>query len=87
MLSICVKYVKYGQPLTTFHASTEFSDCGAYTVVGEVHSVILSLGLDLTKCVSLATQGKCCDGQEDWCRCAVEVQVSSIYFTNPLHCS
>ncbi|XP_053392615.1 zinc finger protein 862-like [Mercenaria mercenaria] len=56
-LSICVRYVRNGQAVTSFLASTEIPDGCAYTIVESVHKVITSLGLDLTKCVSLATDG------------------------------
>lgn len=56
-LSICVRYVKNGEAFTSFLASAEITDGCAYTVVEAVHNIVTSLGLDLTKCVSLATDG------------------------------
>ena len=56
-LSICVRYVKHGQAITSFLASAEIPDGCAYTIVESVHKTITNLGLDLTKCVSLATDG------------------------------
>lgn len=56
-LSVCIRYVKQGQAITSFLASAEIPDGGAYTVGEEVYKIITNLGLDLTKCVSLATDG------------------------------
>ena len=56
-LSICVRYVKFGVPVTKFLINVPLVDGRAHTIVNSVVQQCIDLGIDLTKMTSLATDG------------------------------
>ena len=56
-LSVCIRYVKYGEQTTKFLTNVNIDDGKAHTIVSELTQCLLSLGLDATKLVSIATDG------------------------------
>ena len=56
-LSICIRYVKNGEPCTKFLANVKVNDGCATTIVNALYDCVSSLGIDMSKCVSLATDG------------------------------
>ena len=56
-LSICVRYVKTGEPVTKFLANLPLPDGKAHTIVNETINCLTKLGLESSKIVSLATDG------------------------------
>ena len=56
-LSICVCYVKSGRPVTKFLCNVALADGKAYTIVNCVVEKLQELGLNLSNCTSVATDG------------------------------
>lgn len=56
-LSVCVRYVKPGQPKTHLLCNLPLEDGCAHTIVNTVVQACDRLGIDLSNCVSLATDG------------------------------
>lgn len=56
-LSICVRYVKFGEPRTIFLCNVDLQDGCAHTIVNTVVEQFEKVGLELSKCTSLATDG------------------------------
>lgn len=56
-LSVCIRYVINGEPVTKFLANIAIDDGKAHTIVSELTKCISEVGLDLSKLVSLATDG------------------------------
>lgn len=56
-LSICVRFVKEGTPVTKFLCNVPIDDGCAHTIVNCVIDQMNRFGLDISKCVSLATDG------------------------------
>lgn len=56
-LSVCIRYVKNGEPLTKFLCNVPLEDGKATTIVNSIVKTFEQLGLSLSACVSLATDG------------------------------
>ena len=56
-LSIYVRYVKLGEPLTIFLCNVDLSDGCAHTLISKVVELFDKLGIELPNCTSLATDG------------------------------
>ena len=56
-LSICVRYVKLGEPQTIFLCNVDLPDGCAHTIISKVVEQFDKLGIELSKCTSLATDG------------------------------
>ena len=80
-LSICVRYLKEGNPVTKFLKNLPIKVGKAHAIVSEVIVCLSSmLGLDTGKMVSLGT-----DGAYNRCWCPVKGNMFTIYGTKPLH--
>ena len=85
-LSICVRYVnKKGKAETTFLCNVPLADGCAHTIVSTVSEQFEGLGIDLSKCTSLATDGAAVMMGK---RSGVGVQMQSKYspFCIQTHC-
>lgn len=56
-LSICIRYVKAGEPLTKMLCNVHVDDGCAHTIMNTVVQEFERLDIDLSKCTSLATDG------------------------------
>ena len=56
-LSICVRYVKLGEPLTIFLCNLDLPDGCAHTIISKVVEPFDKLGIELPNCTSLPTDG------------------------------
>ena len=56
-LSLCVRYVKGGNAVSNFLTNLKIPDGRAHTIVKATMHFLESAGVDMTKCVSLATDG------------------------------
>jgi len=54
-LSLCVRYVKGGNAVSNFLTNLKIPDGRAHTIVEATMHFLESAGVDMTKCVSLAT--------------------------------
>ena len=84
-LSVCVRYVKNGEVVTTFLANVATENGKAHSIVSKLIQCLTNLGLDPGKIVSLATDGTATmTGKET----GVGVQIKSKYaqFSVQSHC-
>ena len=56
-LSICVRFIHLGSPLTAFLGNVELSDGHAHTITTALLSYLDQCNIDVSKCVSIATDG------------------------------
>ena len=56
-LSICVRYLKLGEPQTIFLCNVDLPDGFAHTIISKVVEQFDKLGIELSKRTSLATDG------------------------------
>ena len=56
-LSICIRYVKAGEPKTDMYCNVPIENGCSHTIVDCVVHEFQAMGIDLTKCTSLATDG------------------------------
>jgi hypothetical protein len=56
-LSICVRYIKCGSPVTRFLCNVALTNGKAHTIVNCMVEILQELGLNLSNCTSIATDG------------------------------
>ena len=84
-LSICIRYVHYGEPVTKFLTNVSLVDGKAHTIVSVTVKCLEDFGLPLSNMVSLATDGASVMTRK---KTGVGVQLKAKYspFSTQTHC-